>query len=326
MKQRMIRLLLVALLTGGLMAVPAQASKVAAAAESPGSLKVVDEAGFFSPDAIKQAEKKLADAKFDRGLHFTVDTYKAIPTERAKSYNPEQKAKFFTEWAKAVATGDKAKGPYVLICQKPGYTQVIADAESRNRGFDRSNEQALAKIFDNAMKRAAQSPVAEQQQIRDQALLEATDYVINDLSGTKVASTGSETAKGNAGTSSIGGWICMGLCLLLGIWLMVGLFRALSGGGGGGSMGGPGGGGFMSSLFGGLFGAMAGMWLYNSFFSGGGMFGGSDALASDGAGGADTGAGDYGNDTGAGTGGDYGGGGDVGGDYGGGDWGGGGDF
>ena len=52
------------------------------------------------------------------------------------------------------------------------------------------------------------------------------------------------------GGMSIGGWICLGLCVLLGVWLVIGLIRAFTGGGGGyggGGYGGGGGGGFGSS-------------------------------------------------------------------------------
>ena len=51
----------------------------------------------------------------------------------------------------------------------------------------------------------------------------------------------------------------------------------MTGGGGGGYAGGPpgyvggggGGGGFFSNFLGGMFGSMAGSWMYNSFFGGG---------------------------------------------------------
>src|SRR5205807_8678908 len=73
----------------------------------------------------------------------------------------------------------------------------------------------------------------------------------------------------------IWGWICLGIVVLLAIWLVVALIRAFTGsgsggygGGGGGYGGGGGGGGFFPALMGGLFGAAAGMWMYDRFFSG----------------------------------------------------------
>ena len=90
------------------------------------------------------------------------------------------------EWAKAVATKDRAKGPFVVICQKPGYTIVVADEETVNRGFGRTAEGAVQKIFDSALKEAAKKEGDERTKHRDAALLKATDYVISEMKGTKV--------------------------------------------------------------------------------------------------------------------------------------------
>jgi uncharacterized protein len=155
-------------------------------------------------------------------------------------------------------------------------------------------------------------------------------------------------------------WLVPLVVVGLGAWLVIGLIRAVFRGGGspggmapgmggGYGYGGSGGGGFLSSLMGGLFGAAAGMWMYDRFF-------GHDASASswtdpgrdntsDGFQGQDTSfsgsGGDFGdnsgNDSGNSSGGDFGGGssgdsggwgdsGGGGGDFGGGDSGGGGDF
>lgn len=113
-----------------------------------------------------------------------------------------------------------------------------------------------------------------------------------------------------------GGWLCIAGVVLLVLWLVRALVRAFTNPGVGG-FGGPGGfggggGGFMTGLLGGLFGAAAGMWLYDSFFSGGS----AQAQTPDAAGGAATdqdytaGGGDFGTDYGGGDfgGGDFGGG------------------
>lgn len=326
--------ILAALLVGGVLAVAPPALAEAAPAELPGRMQIHDEAGLFSDDAKDQAEKRMSDTKFHHGLHFTVDTHKAIPESKKAQYNPDQKARFFKEWAKELARGDRAKGPYVLICMNPGWTEVVVDEESVNRGFSHTKASELKAIFNSALIDAGKKPPTERTPVRDAALLAGTNFVVDNMKGTHVVHTDGTPIKEGAKHSAkspgmgIGGWICLGLFVLLAIWLVVGLIRAFTGGGGGGGYGGGGGGGgwgggFGTALFGGLFGAMAGMWLYNSFFSG------SDASAADaGTGATDAGAG--GGDTGGATdtGGDYGGG-DLGGDYGGGDvgdFGGGGDF
>ena len=293
-----------ALMAGGLLA-----PSTARAADLPGSMVITDEAGLFSADAKRQAEQKMSAAKFDRGLHFNVDTHKSLPADMQKEYDATaDKAAVMKRWAKSIASGDKAKGPYVLICLKQGWTVVLIDEESVNRGFGKADEDKIRTTFDTAMKDGAHKQGEERLKIRDAALLSATDYVINDMRGTKVVHTDGTPMKDakaakKGGGMGIAGWVCIGLVVLLGVWLMIGVIRALTGGGGGGGGyggggygGGGGGGGFMTGLLGGMFGAMAGMWLYNNMLGGHSSYG-SDAYASDGSSSGadtgDTGAGDY---------------------------------
>lgn len=159
----------------------------ATAADKPGLFLVVDDAGLFSADAKKQAEKKLAGTKFDHGLNFNLTTVKEMPTEWKKKFDEAgDKERIVVEWAKSIATKDKAKGPFVLICMKPGYTMVLADEETAKRGFGKTAEGAVVKIFDTALKEAAQKTGDERVKHRDAALLKATDYVVGELKGTKV--------------------------------------------------------------------------------------------------------------------------------------------
>ena len=160
---------------------------VAGAADRPGLFLVADDANLFSADAKKQAEKKMAGTKFDGGLNFNVSTYKEMPASWKKKHDEaSDKGRVFTEWAKSVATGDKAKGPFVLICLKPGHTVVLADEETVNRGFGRTSEGAVLKIFDTALREAAKKDGDERTKHRDAALLKATDYIVNELKGTKI--------------------------------------------------------------------------------------------------------------------------------------------
>ena len=172
----------------GLLAVPALIGAAPPpAVDLPGLMKIVDEAGLFSTDAKTEAEKKMSAAKFHRGLHFNVETQKEMPAEWKKKYDDAtDKAKVVKDWAKSIATGEKAKGPFVVICMKPGWTLVLTDEESVNRGFGKTSEEAVRKIFDAALKEAAKQEGETRTKTRDAALLKATDYVINDLKGTKV--------------------------------------------------------------------------------------------------------------------------------------------
>ena len=182
------RLLTTSLIAAGLLVVSTPIGAAPpAAVDLPGLMKIVDEAGLFSTDAKTEAEKKMGAAKFNRGLHFNVETQKEMPAEWKKKYDEAtDKAKVMKDWAKSIATGEKAKGPFVVICMKPGWTVVLADEESYNRGFRKTSEDAVQKIFDTALKEAAKQEGETRTKTRDAALLKATEYVINDLKGTKV--------------------------------------------------------------------------------------------------------------------------------------------
>ncbi len=335
--------ILTALLVGGVIAVPtpALASKVVASAakQQPGTLHVYDQGKLFTEAGIDKAKSTFGNTKFDHGLTLTIDTYKELPEGKKGEYSKEKEGKFFKDWAVTLAKDDRAKGIYVLVCRSPGYVTVIADKTTRERGFTNEDEKKLRDTLLASFRDAAkEKDAAKQSQIRDTALLASVNFVAEDMKNTTVRAMGNPAHSDGPTTQArktgmgIGGWLCLGLGVLLCVWLVVGLIRAFTGGGGGGGFGGGGGGGggFGTSLLGGLFGAMAGMWIYNHMFGAGGMFGSSDAYAGDGGYSGDTGAdtsgdGDFSGDTGAGGsyddgGGDFGGGG---GDFGGGDFGGG---
>lgn len=159
----------------------------ALAADMPGTFHAFDDAGIFSTDGKKQATKKLEGQKFDRGLHFTIETVKEMPSDWKKKYDAAtDKAKVMKDWAIAAATAQKAKGPYVLICMRPGNTVVLVDEETLKRGFKKADSDELRKIFDTGLREAAKLDPDKRTEARDAALLKAIDYLIKTLKGTKV--------------------------------------------------------------------------------------------------------------------------------------------
>ena len=256
----------------------------------------------------------------------------------------------------------------MLICKNPGHLQIEPDQTVRKRAFTIEDRDALVT---KTLKLLGHKQY-------DAALLEMVDSIESTLDTNLILRSG-RVAPPISGPQPIGtesgllGWFCLAVVAFLVIWLVMSVFRAFRGGGsmpGGGPGGMPGGGygpggygpgyggggGFFNSLLGGMFGAAAGNWMYDSFFRSGGHgpslgdassqqggFGSSDqdTLPADQAGagvfGGDTddgGGGDFGGDDSTGNGGgsyDDGGGGGFddggGGDFGGGaDFGGGGDF
>ena len=350
MTRYLMLLTLTAGLTGGLLTPPAFAAKTPQA----GQLTVNDEAKAFTPDGVKKAEEAFHAKTFKSVTHFHVHTVTAVPDTKKKDFDAAKADKtkapaFFLDWARELAKADHDRGVYTFVYMsedgKSFYILTLADSQTdRARGFDDADGKKTTEKLIAAFRAAKEKSGEEAQKARDAGLLEATNFVIDQLKNTSAndAATGTtHSSDAKSGGSSIMGYVCIGIVALLGIWLVIGLIRAFTGGGGGGY--GPGGyggggfggggGGFMTSLLGGMFGAAAGMYLYDQFMGhhgsdlsagqSGGDYGGTSADAGAGdfdggsaGGGGDLGGGDYG-------GGDLGGGDFGGGDFGGGDFGGG---
>jgi len=310
----------------GLSVAPVAASK----APPPANSGIIDGAKLFSEDAVKKARDRVEQIRKDYGKGLFIETIAKAESKDAVDRMAADKYK-----------DHQVGGVYVLICKDPQRIRIQVGDKTRQRAFTTAKRDQLLTIFQKNFK----------EKKFDEGLMEGIAYVdktFDSTIGKGTTDTGSTAAttktKGASTMNPIWGWICIGLVVILAIWLVVGLIRAFTrpaagpgyAGGGGYGGGGGGGGGFFSSMLGGLFGAAAGMWLYDSFFRSHtpSPMGGSTAYGGESTGGVDdtgsTGAGgDYGGDADAGGGGgDWGGGGDAdaggGGDWGGGDAGGGG--
>jgi hypothetical protein len=340
----------------GLAAVP-----VRAAEEHAGVIKVEDKAGLFSTEGISKATHAFESTVFKSKTHLLVVTADHVPPAKQAEWdeivkNKDDKARnrFGEEWARAMGrTKDSHGDIVVLVYRAPAGGFFVSTITDKQADVHRHFSDAKAREVDGLFLRELRKVKADKlegdaaKKEMDAALVSATELIIKELKDTSApdanhkAAGGSRVAAEHKG-GGVGGYICMILMVVLGAWLVIGLIRAFTGGGGGGGpgggYGGGGGGGFFSSLMGGMFGAMAGMWMYNNLFGGHDYH--NDAMAGDnygnetgdaGDGNYDDGAaatdGDWGDDGGSGGGdwgGDAGGGGDWGG--GGGDFGGGGDW
>ena len=282
-----------AVLAGLGLAGPVRAEK--AAKDAPARLILEDNAKLFSAGAVEKAKKLIADVKGSEGREVHVQTYAKLSDAEEKEFDKikgddGKKREFWKKWAHGKLAGDR--GLVILVNWDPGHVHVIA-SETMGKFFtgDKQGEvyKRLLDKFGEA-KKAKTEP--EAQKLKDEGLVSATEYVASHLpkdfghtAGGHSGKTAPDEKPRNTGMG-IGGWVCLGISVLLGIWLITALVRAFSGsgsGGGGGGMGGGmggGGGGFFPSLLGGLFGAAAGMYMYDHFF------GGNSSSASAGDGGA----------------------------------------
>jgi hypothetical protein len=310
---------------------------------------------MFGKEAIHAANDEIVVIK---------STYHKDVLIETQQKGPEGDKKAFRKWAEERAAEFRVEGVYIVITSEPKRFQVEVGKQTLKSGvLTIDDETELVDILTKNLK----------DHHPDEALRKSVAYIHSALKHNaapkaqapapapivaQVPAQGDGHGLTQAGFwGGIGGILCLVAVGLLVFWVIFGLIRAMSGGGGGYGPGyggggygyGGGGGGFMSSMIGGMFGAAAGMWMYNNMFGGhsgynSGNYGGGGVGGAPGAGDAgaspeptDVGAGysgaggDYGDDDkgggkDGGGGGDWGGGGDDkgGGDAGGGDWGGGG--
>jgi hypothetical protein len=301
-----------------------------------------DKANLFSSEAIKKAEADLDRIEKAYTIPVTIETIESLDGELIRDVTTRH------------AEEAKAKGLYLLISKKDAKIYVEASKDYR-KALTRERLQTI----DDAFIRQFKNKDYDAGLSRGVSQIESTVAEARPVAKTKRAGQ-----PPIVGQPSSGGMMSLFLTIglgLLALFIVIRILGALFGGGnrgyaggqrmggpgmGGPGMGGPGygpgyggggGGGFMSSMFGGIGGALAGNWLYDQFSgrhhdttAGASSYdSGAGAAPADtgpewGAGGAEGSwgggdAGAAGGDTG--VGGDWGGG-DAGG--GGGDWGGGG--
>lgn len=292
--------------------------------------EAIDHAKVFTSAAVAQANKVLADVQAKHHSRVTVETFPEIPSDKRAEFdrartNSSARDQFYMHWAdeRLKAHGG---GVMVLINMKPGHVHVRMDRDAQNSGFTDRDRAALRNKFVGLLG----------EKKYDEALLNGVNLLRDQFAAQLPSPRPAEHHQADKPQKGIMDWLCPIIAIAIGAWIVLALIRAITGAGrsmgGQGFGGGPGytggGGGFFSNFLGGMFGAVAGNWMYNSFFGGshfggmgGGGFSGGSAFGADPSAGNDP---DYGRDPGD-NGGDFG---DAGGDTGGGDFGGdaGGDF
>jgi uncharacterized membrane protein YgcG len=140
------RIRLVGLMLGLMWALGAPASAWGAVAE------VSDGGGFFSPDAVAQANHRLAEIAQKTGRDLRIETYAQIPAEMQPRYSKDQQAQFFANWADERAQQIGVRGVMVLVSRNPRYLTVQVGRQTRQAGIFTSADEsrlrdALLKSF-----------------------------------------------------------------------------------------------------------------------------------------------------------------------------------
>ena len=334
-----------------LLAIPlALAVTIGSAAAS----SIRDDAGLFTPDAVRDAKAKLSQIETDTGVTTTIETIDSLEGRSLDSVAEEHARRSGTQ------------GLYILIPKKEHKVEVLSSPFYRTAiGESRRLEvrNAFVKSF---QKRAFDAGLTSAVETIGEVAAAAHTEIgkpRRSAAGPLGPIRGRPVVRQGGGSFGLGSLLGIGL-LIVAVLVGIRLIGSLFGGGRGAYGPGPGqpgmgpgyggggpgygagyggrGGGFFSSILGGIGGAMAGNWLYDQFSGrhqggsyadttatpgvdptsgadAGGDWAGGGSEAGDWGGGGDDGGGSGGGggDWGGGGGGDWGGGG-------GGDWGGGG--
>jgi len=213
-----------------------------------------DNGAFFSEQAQAEASRVIADVARVTKKNIVVETFREIPESARNSVELSEKGaanQFFRQWAETQARQQSVNGIYILLVRQPAHLQVVVGNETLKQAFTTGNRETLVGTM-LAKLRAKQN---------DAALIEGVNFVASML-----RAHSSDTSPAVAESSWA--WVLPVLIGVAVLWVVFGLLRSLFGGRANptGTPQGAGGGGFGRSLLGGLFGAAAGMWMYDQFF------------------------------------------------------------
>lgn len=293
----------------------------------PGTVR--DNGAFFSESAKSEATRKISEIERQYKKDVVIETFKEIPEEIKQGVDLTDKAavgRLFEKWTVEQAKQQKVNGVYILLTKEPAHIQIVVGNDTQKKAFTLLDRTNLTSLMLNKLRKKQ----------NDDALLEGVNFVMTTMASHAPAPSRVNSVSSSSAMSPVKGvpsqqanpwsWIIMAVIGIAAIWLIVGVLRSVLGGRGQAAVGtgmspGFGGGGMFGSLLGGMFGAAAGMWLYDQFSGNHGNAWGADQDnrigESTGFSGQDT---DY-----SGSGGDFGGS-DFGGGDSGGDSSGGGDF
>jgi hypothetical protein len=252
--------------------------------------RVKDDAGFFKPETIREADQRITQTKEQLGRDFVVETFPDIPSSIRGKYQRMDHAQFYRQWASERAKHIGVNGAYLLIVRNPPHLQIAWSGEQHAL----TNQQAgdLNQLLLNGFRQKQYDPtlLAAISFFRSHAQARASGMQAErppDSPG--AGTTGSVSpppppsrynppppARFESRGWGLEGWICLGAAVLIVFLLIRGLSRTFSGSYGrsdhgppggppGGLGGGYGGGGFGRGLLGGLLGGMVGGWAADRF-------------------------------------------------------------
>ncbi|NBY00698.1 MAG: TPM domain-containing protein, partial [Planctomycetes bacterium] len=194
--------------------------------------EVKDTAGFFSENAKSEANRRILDIEKRFKHDLVIETFSTIPEDIKKGVNLKDKPaanRMYHQWAQKQFANLRVNGVYILLSKDPAHLQIEVGNETQKKIFSLLDRDNLTSIMLTKLK--------EKQ--NDQALTEAVNFVYNAMESHPdnrragappvnkpvAAAPVRNTNPENKGEGSpIGGWICMGLLVLGGAWLVIAIF------------------------------------------------------------------------------------------------------
>ena len=200
---------------------------------------VKDAAGFFKAETVKKAEARIKQINDRFKQSVLIETFKTVPADRAKEVadmDARGRERFFTGWLRDVARQSGLDGIYVLVCKEPAHVQVGVGAQTEKKAFTPADRDRLSKLLlegfrakefdrglldgldlvDATLARNLGTPAAQPEQ-------KAPAPAAGDTTPPKTAGErGKEEAQGFQWVWLL--WIALGL---LGLWIVIGVLRAL---------------------------------------------------------------------------------------------------
>jgi hypothetical protein len=211
---------------------------------------VRDEAGLFGKDAVAKAEEQIRDLQKRFDLQLVIETVEAVPQADQKRikglWHRKEQAAYFKAWAREKAEAAKVDGVYVLICNEPQHVQVIAWPERREEVFDKDACDEAYRAFTTSRTGTDAALLALVAKVREKLEDRQKPTLSNFWKAVLVFSGG-----------------------VVAVWLVLGLVRwRLNATRPAAAEEGPREGRLLPGLLGGMFGAVAGYWIYDKLFHG----------------------------------------------------------
>jgi uncharacterized membrane protein YgcG len=163
------------------------------------SADVQDNAGFFSEDAVRQANFDLKDIKQKYGKDLLVETHPTLPAEVQSQINAQNKDKVFADWAQQRGRDAKLDGVIVLITRETSHLQIGVGNKTQQKAFSLKDRDRLRDQMLTSFK----------QKQYDQGLLNAVgsyrQTLANNLGGSGSSTQVEKTSPGAAPTPAPSG-------------------------------------------------------------------------------------------------------------------------